>query len=355
MKNKEKNKLGLPWDLLSPDAEADERVLAKILEENRRMREEKSRAAAKRRKTALICAAAGAFALVVIFSGVRIMEKHRAPTQAAVPTNSTRRTGAETAFHGTESHDTASHDTAGAVTMQANYDLTELTEMCPFIVKGTCRERLEDKFGSPVYQISVEKQFQGSELPEKIPVETVGKELQEGGAYYFLLQGIDSVYTEETYYQAEDIVSVDGTQHVHSNRVQEAATLPLSDWEETLQAAIKTNPFSGKHEYLGYYLHSDDLAEICGYAQYVVLLEPTAHLFDGVDRENYSCRVVSMLKGFTEEQIQAPFKTETVTVGERYIALLIKQEGGGYTLAAPRAVFPEDSPEADEVRAILGK
>ena len=335
MKNKEKNKLGLPWDLLSPDAEADERVLAKILEENRRMREEKSRAAAKRRKTALICAAAGAFALVVIFSGVRIMEKHRAPTQAAVPTNSTRRTG--------------------AVTMQANYDLTELTEMCPFIVKGTCGERLEDKFGSPVYQVSVEKQFQGSELPEKIPVETVGKELQEGGAYYFLLQGIDSVYTEETYYQAEDIVSVDGTQHVHSNRVPEAATLPLSDWEEMLQAAIKTNPFSGKHEYLGYYLHSDELAEICGYAQYVVLLEPTAHLFDGVDRENYSCRVVSMLKGFTEEQIQAPFKTETVTVGERYIALLIKQEGGGYTLAAPRAVFPEDSPEADEVRAILGK
>ena len=346
MKNKEKNKLGLPWDLLSPDAEADERVLAKILEENRSVREKQSRKSpSRRRKTALICAAAGAFALVVIFGGIRIMEKHRAPTQAAVPTNATRRTDAAT----------VSHDTVSALTMKAYYDLTELTEMCPFIIKGTCGELLGDKFGSPVYQISVEKQFQGSALPEKIPVETVGKELQEGGAYYFLLQGIDSVITEEIYYQAADIVSVDGTQHVHSNWVLEAASLPLSDWEEMLQAAIKTNPFPGEHEYRGYYLHSDDLTEICEYAQYVVLLEPTAYLFEGVDRENFSCRVVSMLKGFTEEQIQLPFKTGTVTVGERYIALLIKHEGSVYTLAAPRAVFPEDSPEADQVRAMLGK
>ena len=236
------------------------------------------------------------------------------------------------------------------------YELTEMTEMCAFIIKGSCEEQLSDEGGVLIYSVLVEKQFQGSVLPTVIPVDTVGRRLSKGESYYFFLDGVDSVYTETIKYLSEDILYIDKEQFVCSDLIRDCTAIDAAKWEEALKNAIASRPFSGKSEYSGYYLHSDDLNEISEYAEYIVILEPVSFINLGSvsDRENYQCKVLSALKGQTEETIRVVFKPGTVRTGEQYTAMLIKHENSSiYALAAPTSVFLESSPEAEQIRKLI--
>ena len=47
------------------------------------------------------------------------------------------------------------------------------------------------------------------------------------------------------------------------------------------------------------------------------------------------------------------FKPETVKIGEQYLALLVRDDGGSvYTLAAPESVFPGAGKEAEQIRKL---
>ena len=244
--------------------------------------------------------------------------------------------------------------TVNGLQAKESFELTELTEMYPFIMKGTCLSLASEKDALPSYQIEVEKQFQGSQLEKTITVSTDGKDLEPAKTYYFMLAGIESVYTETLTYQAGLVLAVDSAQKVHVENIKGSSLLTAEKWEEALKGAVADHPYSRGTEYIGSYLHSDDLKEIYEYAGTAVLIEPFEYIELGVtDRENYRCRVISALKGTASDVIWAVFKPGTVKIGEQYLALLVRDNGGSvYTLAAPGAVFPGSGSEAEQIRKL---
>jgi hypothetical protein len=164
------------------------------------------------------------------------------------------------------------------------------------------------------------------------------------------------VYSETAYYQKGDILQIDENNVVHSDLIQDCEALSALQWEEKLKDSIAEHPFQGESAYLGAYLHSDDLNEILACAGVVVLLEPVELIPTlATDRESYRCRVISCLKGETDESIWVVFKPETVREGEKFLAALKSPDERStiYSLIAPNCVFPENSSEAEQIRGLL--
>ena len=246
-------------------------------------------------------------------------------------------------------------------------------EGCDTVTKSDSLERVE-----VLYNFTLENVISGCEVPVSFKLDIFADEYYEndidklkeyftenphfktGTSYIIPLRIFSSVFTGEEYIGDNMYFELDGSGNIVNYSLSDDETGARLTTADEMIGYLNDNDLSCERGKIGTaYTTSDDISVVAAESDYIAEVEITGINTDFVpDRTSYDSNVITVYRspGDVGETMDITMMKHAAEVGGRYLVLVnkVSKTGTMYVISSQTlSVFPADSPEAQEIIALI--
>ncbi|MBO6301584.1 MAG: hypothetical protein J6N15_04035, partial [Ruminiclostridium sp.] len=246
-------------------------------------------------------------------------------------------------------------------------------EGCDTVTKSDSLERVE-----VLYNFTLENVISGCEVPVSFKLDIFADEYYEndidklkeyftenphfktGTSYIIPLRIFSSVFTGEEYIGDNMYFELDGSGNIVNYSLSDDETGARLTTADEMIGYLNDNDLSCERGKIGTaYTTSDDISVVAAESDYIAEVEITGINTDFVpDRTSYDSNVITVYRspGDVGETMDITMMKHAAEVGGRYLVLVnkVSKTGTMYVISSQMlSVFPADSPEAQEIIALI--